>query len=433
MSSLWYDGSELPVFSSLNENKKTDVLIVGGGMSGILTAYFLKERNIPYILVEKDSICSGVTGYTTAKLTLSHGLIYSKTIKKYGVDAAAAYLRGCLEALEKYATLCRGIDCDYEARDNYVYSLDDRQKLENEVSALERLGFDADLCEKLPLPIDTVGAVRCHDQAQFHPLKFISEIAKDLNIYEHTQVIDVEGSRAFTDKYYIDAEIIIMASHFPFIDRYGGFFLKMYQHRSYVTALEGAGELDGMYVDESGDGLSFRGYENLLLLGGGGHRTGKRGGGYACLRDFARDNYPDAREKFAWATQDCMTLDGIPYVGRYSASAPHLYVATGFNKWGMVGSMMAATLLCDMICGEKNELCEVLNPSRSILHGQLFVNAFETLTNILRPTAPRCSHLGCALKWNSAEKSWDCACHGSRFDENGRVINNPANKDLKRR
>ena len=433
MSSLWYDGSELPVFSSLNENKKTDVLIVGGGMSGILTAYFLKERNIPYILVEKDRICSGVTGYTTAKLTLSHGLIYSKIIKKYGVDVAASYLRGCVTALNKYEELCQNIDCDYEARDNYVYSLDDRQKLENEVLALERLGFDADLCEKLPLPIDTVGAVRCHDQAQFHPLKFISEIAKDLNIYEHTQVIDVEGSRAFTDKYYIDAEIIIMASHFPFIDRYGGFFLKMYQHRSYVTALEGAGKLDGMYVDESGDGLSFRGYENLLLLGGGGHRTGKRGGGYACLRDFARDNYPDSREKFAWATQDCMTLDGIPYVGRYSESAPHLYVATGFNKWGMVGSMMAATLLCDMICGEKNELCEVLNPSRSILHGQLFVNAFETLTNILRPTAPRCSHLGCALKWNSAEKSWDCACHGSRFDENGRVINNPANKDLKRR
>ncbi|MBR3686351.1 MAG: FAD-dependent oxidoreductase [Clostridia bacterium] len=433
MSSLWYDGSELPVFSSLNENKKTDVLIVGGGMAGILTAYFLKERNIPYILVEKDSICSGVTGYTTAKLTLSHGLIYSKIIKKYGVDAAAAYLRGCSEALDKYATLCRGIDCDYEVRDNYVYSLDDRQKLENEVSTLERLGFDADLCEKLPLPIDTVGAVRCRDQAQFHPLKFISEIAKDLNIYEYTQVIDVDGSRAFTDKYHVDAKIIVMAAHFPFIDRYGGFFLKMYQHRSYVTALEGAGKLDGMYVDESGDGLSFRSYENLLLLGGGGHRTGKRGGGYACLRDFARNNYPDAREKFAWATQDCITLDGIPYVGRYSASAPHLYVATGFNKWGMVGSMMAATLLCDMICGEKNELCEVLNPSRSILHGQLFVNAFETLTNILRPTAPRCSHLGCALKWNSAEKSWDCACHGSRFDENGRVINNPANKDLKRR
>ena len=433
MSSLWYDGSELPVFSSLNENKKTDVLIVGGGMAGILTAYFLKGRNIPYILVEKDSICSGVTGYTTAKLTLSHGLIYSKIIKKYGVNAAGAYLRGCSEALEKYAALCRGIDCDYEVRDNYVYSLDDRQKLENEVLALERLGFDADLCEKLPLPIDTVGAVRCRDQAQFHPLKFISEIAKDLNIYEHTQVIDVDGSRAFTDKYHVDAKIIVMAAHFPFIDRYGGFFLKMYQHRSYVTALEGAGKLDGMYVDESGDGLSFRGYENLLLLGGGGHRTGKRGGGYACLRDFERDNYPDAREKFAWATQDCMTLDGIPYVGRYSASAPHLYVATGFNKWGMVGSMMAATLLCDMICGEKNELCEVLNPSRSILHGQLFVNAFETLTNILRPTAPRCSHLGCALKWNSAEKSWDCACHGSRFDENGRVINNPANKDLKQR
>lgn len=431
MSSLWYDGSRLPVFSALDENKKTDVLIIGGGMAGILTAYFLHKRNIPYILVEKDRICRGVTGYTTAKLTMSHGLIYDKIIKKYGAQAASAYLRGGVAALDKYADLCRDIDCDYEVRDNYIYSLDDRQKLEDEVLALEKLGFRAKLSEKLPLPIDTVGAVCCKGQAQFHPLKFISAIAKDLNIYEQTHVKDVDGSRAFTDKYHIDAKIIIMAAHFPFIDRHGGFFLKMYQHRSYVTALEGVQTVEGMYADESGNGLSFRNYGDLLLLGGGGHRTGKNGGGYSCLRDFARVNYPDAVEKFAWATQDCMTLDGIPYVGRYSASTPHLYVATGFNKWGMVGSMMAANLLCDTVCGEKNELCEVLNPSRSILHGQLFINAFETLTNILRPTAPRCSHLGCALKWNEAEKSWDCACHGSRFSKDGSVINNPANKGLK--
>lgn len=431
MSSLWHKSVKMPEFEPLNKNEKTDVLIIGGGIAGILTAHFLKERNIDYILVESNKICGGVTGNTTAKLTLSHGLIYSKIIKEYGVERAQAYLHGNIGALKKYGELCRNIDCDYEVKENYVYSTDDRKKVEDEVNALHKLGYKADFREDLPLPIKTVGAVRCEGQAQFHPLKFLSEIAKDLNIFEHTHIENVEGNRAFTEKYHIDAKKIIMAAHFPFIDRHGGFFLKMYQHRSYVLALEGAKDLDGMYVDENKTGLSFRNQKNLLLLGGGGHRTGKQGGGYSELRTTARLYYPDAEEKFHWAAQDCMTLDGMPYIGQYSKCTTDLLVATGFNKWGMSNAMMSAMVLCDAVCGKQNELLEALNPSRSILHPQLAINGFETLTNILRPTAPRCSHLGCALKWNKAEKSWDCPCHGSRFAKDGRVLDNPANGNLK--
>ena len=204
----------------------------------------------------------------------------------------------------------------------------------------------------------------------------------------------------------------------------------MYQHRSYVIALEGAPYIDGMYLDESEKGLSFRNYQNLLLIGGGSHRTGTEGGNWNELREFARINYPDAKEKYAWATQDCMTLDGIPYIGQYSANTPNLYVATGFNKWGMTSAMVSAMILTDMVKDQSNEYEEVFSPSRSILKGQLLVNGFEATVNLLNFSSKRCPHLGCALKWNNAEHTWDCPCHGSRFTEEGKLIDNPATGDM---
>lgn len=431
MRSVWSDGVEMPSFEKLNESKKTDVLVIGGGIAGILTAYFLHKKKIPYILVEKDRICSGTTCDTTAKLTLSHSLIYDRLIKECGIEIARMYLEANKAALDKYAELCRDIDCNYEIKDNYVYSLDDPRKIEREVDALNKLGCKAELATDLPLPIKTAGAVKCPSQAQFHPLKFLAEIAKDLNIYENTFVKNIEGKRAFTDSCTIDAERIVVATHFPFIDRYGAYFIKMYQHRSYVLALEGARDVDGMYVDEGLTGLSFRNYGDMLLFGGGGHRTGKNGGGYDELRRLAKRFYPDSKEKYHWAAQDCMSLGGTPYIGRYSGFASDLYVATGFNKWGMSSSMVSAMILSDMLSEKENPFEAAFSPSGNIFKPQLAVNLFETATNLIRPTAPRCSHLGCALKWNKAEHSWDCACHGSRFSESGEILDNPANKKPK--
>jgi len=205
----------------------------------------------------------------------------------------------------------------------------------------------------------------------------------------------------------------------------------MYQHRSYILALEGAKDVDGMYVDEKDTRMSFRNYKNLLLIGGGDHRTGKQGGGYNELRSFVKKNYPDAREKYSWATQDCITLDRVPYIGLYSDATPDMYVAAGFNKWGMTSSMVSAMILTDMITGKENPYSEVFLPNRSVLKPQLFVNLGEVLMNLLKPTTNRCTHLGCALKWNKAERTWDCPCHGSRFSERGEVIDNPALKDKK--
>lgn len=432
MNSLWTETAELPRFEQLKKDIRTDVLIIGGGMAGILCAYRLKQAGVDCVLAEASRICSGITKNTTAKLTLQHGLLYQKLIDRFGTERAKMYLEANQAALAEYRSICRKIDCGFEEKDAFTYSLNDRKKIEKELAALECLGFEAELAESLPLPFETAGAVRFRNQAQFHPLKFISAIVKGLPIYENTRVQELTEHTAVTTNGKITAGKIIVATHFPFINKHGSYFLKMYQHRSYVIALENAPDVGGMYVDEADKGMSFRNAENLLLLGGGDHRTGKQGGNWAELEDFAGRHYPEACEKYRWATQDCMTLDGVPYIGRYSKRTPDFYVATGFNKWGMTSSMVSARILTDMITGRKNPYAPVFSPSRSILHPQLAVNAFESAVNLLTPSSKRCPHLGCALKWNPQEHSWDCPCHGSRFTQNGKIIDNPATGDLKK-
>ena len=280
------------------------------------------------------------------------------------------------------------------------------------------------------MPVDVLCAVSMKDQAQFQPLNFVRTIVDGLRIFENTKVLRIDGHTAVTPHGKIQADNIIVTTHFPFINKHGLFSLKMYQQRSYVIAVEGVEQTEGMYVDEAQGGISLRSYKNLLLIGGAGARTGKPCGGWEQLRLFAADKYPKAVEKYHWATQDCITLDDVPYIGRYSPNAPGLYVATGFNKWGMTTSMVASKLLRDMIEGRENELEAVFTPQRSMLRKQLLINGFEYATSLLAPTVKRCPHLGCRLKWNKAEHSWDCPCHGSRFSEDGKLLNNPATGDL---
>ena len=294
---------------------------------------------------------------------------------------------------------------------------------------MNRIGVKADFSDARELPFKVAGAVRVIDQAQFHPLNFLYGIAKDLPIYEHTKVIELMPHKAITNHGEITYKKLIIATHFPMLNKHGLYFLKLCQHRSYVIALKVAQNVIGMYVDESDTGLSFRSYGDLLLLGGGGHRTGKNGGGWQELEDFARRRYKNAEIVGRWATQDCMTLDDVPYIGQYSKTTPDVFVATGFNKWGMTNAMVAADILCDLVQGKTNPYATIFDPSRTVLRPQLAVNAFESTVGILTPTAPRCPHLRCALKYNRAEHTWDCPCHGSRFREDGQLIDNPATDD----
>lgn len=420
----------MPHFEALQKDLNTDVLIIGGGLAGVLCAYRLQQAGIDYTLVEQNRICSGVTANTTAKITSQHGLIYDKLIRRFGLEKASMYLRANEKALAEYRRLCENADCDFQTQDSFVYCLDDASCIQKEVSALKKLAFPAEEMKRLPLPFSVAGAVKFPRQAQFNLLKFVCEICKDLRIFERTKVRELVGMTAITKNGKIHAKKIIVATHFPFLNKHGSYFLKLYQHRSYVLALSGAEAPQGMYVDAAKSGLSFRLYGDLLLLGGGSHRTGKHGGNWLELEEFAKRYYPSAQIRYKWATQDCMSLDDVPYIGHYSARTPDLYVATGFNKWGITSSMTAAMLLSDLVQGKENPYASVFSPSRSILRPQLAINGVESTVNLLTPTTKRCPHLGCALKWNEAEQSWDCPCHGSRFSADGTLLNNPATAGL---
>lgn len=428
--SLWIQNCELPRFPALDGDLETDVLIIGGGLAGILCADHLAQAGVSYALVEADRICRGITGYTTAKITSQHGLIYNSLNEKFGTEAAKAYWKANQGALEKYRELAKKIDCDFEIKNAFLYATGPTKMLEAELAALEKIGAGAEAVGDTSLPFSVNGAIRFTGQAQFHPLKFVLGLVPGMNIYEDTRVLEFLPGGVKTDRGNIRAKKIIVATHFPMLNKHGGFFLKMYQSRSYVLAIKNAANVDGMYLGVDGGKLSFRNQGEYLLLGGGSHRTGKKGAGWSDLERFARIYYPKSEIACRWAAQDCMTLDGMPYIGKYSAQLPDILVATGFNKWGMTTSMVAAEILTDMILEKENPLAHLFRPDRSVLRPQLLVNLAESTVHLLTPTVPRCPHLGCALKWNPQEHSWDCPCHGSRFSEDGKLMDNPATGDL---
>lgn len=437
MNSIWTESVSMPEFPDLDTDIRTQVLIIGGGMTGILCAYFLQEAGVDYCLLEKHRICSGITCNTTAKITSQQGALYDKLLKKEGVETAGLFLKANEQAKKYYKDLTTNISCDIEEKDAYVYARNDRELIEREMDALARLGYASEFVEKTKLPFETAGAMRISSQLQFHPLKFVSAIAKKLNIYENSEVREMTEYLALTEKGSVAAQKMIIATHFPFINTRGSYYLKLYQERAYVLALENAPDLEGMYMDAVHGGLSFRNYKNLLVVGGESHRTGKkkfRGNegrksvcGMQTLKDEVSQLLPRTKIVAEWGAQDCMSLDGIPYIGPYSSHTPDIYVGTGYNKWGMTGAMLAAMVLSDLVQGRENEFAEILSPSRNIVKPQLAKNIWAAAKGILKPCkGTRCSHMGCVLQWNAEEKVWECPCHGSRYDEAGEVLDNPA-------
>ena len=430
MDSIWSRDAVLPRFPALEGDMHTDVLIIGGGIAGVLCAYYLQQAGVDCLLVEGHTIGSGVTLGTTAKITAQHGLEGAELLRALGQDRARLYLQANLQAVDEYRRLCADLDCGFEDADSYVYSRDDRERLDRELAALDRLKVPAVFERELELPFSVAGAVKLPRQAQVHPLNFLAGIARGLNIREHTFVRALHSHTALTDRGSVTAEQIVIATHFPFPDRHGGYFLKLYQDRSYVLALRHAPRLTGMYRDADPRGLSFRSAGPYLLLGGGGHRTGKPTLGWRPLRETAKRYWPQAKVSASWATQDCMTLDGVPYVGPYSKKTPDWYVVTGFQKWGMTSALVAAQILTAQLTGREHPAQAVFSPQRRMALPALAANGMEAALDFALPLPRRCPHLGCALRWNRTERTWDCPCHGSRFAKDGTLLDGPANRPL---
>lgn len=442
MESLWRKQTG-KIEASLKENQNQwDVIVIGAGMAGILTAYYLQKKGKDVLVLEANEIASGQTERTTAKITSQHGMKYHKLIKTVGKKKARLYAKANEAAIEEYEKLIDdlGIDCDFKRVPAYLYTTENEKKLNKEGEAAASIGIDVFFESETELPFLIKGAIGFPNQAQFSPLKFVKHIAKEINILEHTKAVDVKGNQVITETQNFTADKIVAATHYPFIDVPGFYFLRQHQERSYVLALSGCNEIEGMYYSLDQEGLSLRQAGKYLLLGGSSHRTGtnKVGGAYELLERAQKHYFPDSEEVTRWSAQDCMTHDGIPFIGKYSNLKSNLYVATGFQKWGMTSSMVAAMILSDEISGIENPYAKLFSPQRIQIRAS-FMNflidvgmSIKGLTKgLFTRKAPRCPHMGCQLVWNPDEKSWDCPCHGSRFEEDGKLLDNPAEIDIK--
>lgn len=449
MESLWrkeaeHFSSDLKIEDVLSGKKSYEVIVVGAGLAGLLTAYYLKEQGIRVLVLEAGQIASGQSERTTAKITSQHGLKYSGLVEDIGVERARLYAQANETAVREYERLITdlNIDCEFERVPAYLYSVEDDKQLIKEAESARLLGIDAYFTQETELPFPVKGAVCFRSQAQFSPLKFIAYLASKLEIAEHIKVTAVKGNRVFTDKGELSADKIIIATHYPILNIPGFYFLRQHQDRSYVLALSGCPKIEGMYYGVDKAGLSFRQAGDFLLLGGRSHRTGENicGGRYEELARAARLYFPECREGARWSAQDCMPHDRIPFIGQYSVFTPDLYVITGFGKWGMTSSMIAAILLRDEICGVENSYAEVFRPQRfyfKAAYKNLLTDVGMSVKGLAKgwlcrkKDAPqRCAHMGCELVWNPDEESWDCPCHGSRFDQQGKLLDNPSKRDL---
>lgn len=462
MKSIWSKTAGVPKQKELDGEIYVQNVVIGAGMAGILTAYFLKKKGEDVIVIDGDRIAGGQTKNTTAKITSQHGLIYYEMLKKAGHRKAEQYAEANEAAIKVYEKIIReeGIDCHFEKLPSYLYTREEsgEEKLKREAEAASTLGISAhyigeneisginensEIKEINELPFKISGAVCFENQAQFHPLEFITALAERLTVYENAHVLSVNGHVITTDKGIVTAENIIFATHYPIANIPGFYFLRQHQERSYVLALNGENvpkKLSGMYYGIDEGGLSFRSAEGKLLLGGGSHRTGKKvkncnKAGYSYLRERAQSCYPNAEETAFWAAQDCMPHDKIPFIGKYSVFRPYWYVATGFKKWGMTSSMLAAMIISDMVCERSNPYARVFSPQRLMVRmgiKNFCIDLGQSVAGLVKgffgDKQQRCSHMGCHLEWNEEEKTWDCPCHGSRYEKNGNLIDNPAKR-----
>ncbi|MDT4952228.1 MAG: hypothetical protein QOJ02_366 [Acidobacteriota bacterium] len=494
--SLWLATTPETDFPQLKSDLSVDVAIIGGGIAGITTALLLKERGAKVAVIEARRIAASVTGNTTAKVTSQHGLIYDHLVSQFGMEGAQAYADSQQAALEKIASLVEAnrIDCDFTRTNAYVYTEeeDELKRITAEVEAATKLGLPASYVETTPLPFEIKGAIQFSNQARFHPRKYLLALARKIqgdgsNIFEETRALDIEEEdstcRVATDQGVVKAGKVVIASHFPFYD-HGMYFARMHPKRSYVLGCRLSGEApEGMFITSDAPFHSFRSNPletggEIWMVGGENHKTGQGGDTrehYTNLERWARERFDVETIEYRWSTQDNVTVDRVPYIGKASSGSEHLFVATGFGGWGMTNSTVSAIILSDLVLGRENAWSSLYDPNRfkpltsvkdlvvenvdvakHFVGDRLSVKEEESVPDLMEgegrvvelddekvaickleggathAVSATCTHMGCVVAWNGAEKSWDCPCHGSRFNYDGTVIQGPANKDLKK-
>lgn len=417
-------------FPKLEKNLNCEVLVIGGGICGILCAYYLKKSGKKVVILEADEICNKKTLKTTATITAIEDLMYYELIRDLGFKNAKLYLEANLFAINEYKKLANEIDFDFEECTSYKYSIDDCKEIELEVEAIKKLGYECSLKDELDLPIKIKKALEFNKQAQMNPLKLINTLIKDLEIYENSRVTKISKNVAYTEEYSVSFNNVIVATGFPFLRFKGMYFMKMYQKKSHVIEVSNDFNFKGNCVGTHYDDYYVRNYKENLLIGSSDIKTGYKGSGFNKINDLINDKFDNKNIKNRWINIDCITLDGLPYIGRYCKGTNNIFVATGFNMWGMTKSMLSAHLILDLIDGNDNKFENLFSPSRRMVKKQLFYNIMNSTKSLLTFEKKRCKHLGCALHYNSVDKTYECRCHGSKYDEKGNIIDTPTQKNM---
>lgn len=493
--SYWRDSTSLPSFPTLTKNIDTDVCVVGGGITGIVTAYLLSQEGYKVVLLESDTLLSGTTGYTTAKVTAQHGLIYDELIHHMGINKAKLYYQANIEAMNFVEEHVKklSINCNLEEEDAFLYATSSQyeEKLHKEYEAYQKMGIPGSLLNELPLPIEARAVLKMSKQLQFHPLNFLKRLVeesveKEAMFFENTTAVDIEDNlhpAVFTkDKYVVNCKRVVIASHFPFYDLAGLYFTRMYAERSYIVAVKPKVEYPGgMYYCVDTPTRSLRSVlidgERYVLVGGESHKTGQESDTekyYDALVSFSKDVLQSEEVLYQWTAQDLTTLDKLPYIGELTKNTNSILIATGYRKWGMTNGIAAALLLTDILTNkEEIPFKELFSPSRLYLNpavssfvsnnidvakhlikGKLSggetrkelsldeaavfkidgkkVGCYKDASGELHMVDTTCTHLGCEVAWNNSERTWDCPCHGSRFSYTGEVMEGPAVEPLTR-
>lgn len=491
--SLWSATTPETGYPVLQGEVNVDVAIVGGGLAGVSAAHYLKHEGKSVAVIEALTIGQGVTGNTTAKVTSLHALKYDALIRRFGTAVARAYGEANEAGIREVRRLVEelNIDCDLKTTTAYTYTEDPSEvdAFRAEADAGARIGLPLELTTETPLPFAVAAAVRLADQSQFHPLKFLQAVAERLpgdgsHVFERSRVVEYKhGSpcRVRTDGGTVTAKDVIIATNHPIGDK-ALYSLRMTPKRSHVLGVRLADAVPAGLKESMLLGTRPRysvrtapGEEGeVLIVGGEGHTTGEGGSTaerYLRLEEWARRRFGELETLYRWSAHDPETLDGVPYIGRAAPRMDHLYVVTGFGKWGMAHSLVAGMLLRDLVVGRSNPWAEVYDPKRVNLHGAMdllemgarstrhlvldrlsgpqqwgvprgegrvvrdeegMVALYRDADGNLTRLSAACTHMGCVVAWNDGELSWDCPCHGSRFRPDGSVIRGPAVRPLKR-
>lgn len=494
MESFWEEEiKKHQEFESVKNNIDVSVCIIGGGLTGLSTAYYLSKK-VSVAVVEKDRICSHTSGKTTGKITSQHGLFYEYLINSENKEFAKKYLKANEKAIDNIENIIKESqgECDFEREDAYIFTMQETKvdQIKNEQASVDKIDKEkSEFVKQVLLPLEIAGAIKFRNQAKFHPVKYGYILANSImnnngRVFENSKVTDIKRENGkyivSVNRNKIIADYVVIATRYPIVNVPGYHFLKMYQSTSYAVMADVKKELfNGMYISTEVPNISFRtvkdGERKLLLAVGFDYKTGKEDlkDGYQRLETVIRKMYPDAEILYKWSAEDCISLDKIPYIGEISVMKPNMYIATGFNKWGITSSNIAANIITDDILGNENEYKDIFKSTRlqpiknrqevgnmlkevnksliasrfkitknelkdiKIGEGKIVninntkVGVYKSQTGEVFKIRPYCAHLGCELYFNNIDKTWECPCHGSKFSYDGKLIEVPSNKDLK--